>query len=543
MGTMKTNYLHLSNHDHLLNLVEIYSDALRRKEDKIDELCLQLSMAHSPLNKAEKPIAGPSVIHKHDVRTLEIKNIIEGIEEIYKKEMTQQDFSTFPDDFSLQFGEEHVGYSFPAPSSWVLSPIALIDSCPALLIRIISGCTLRAAAMVMERSDWDCHFGVRGLGNDEFLPSLGSNDSFCLILDLVYWLHGAVMIYTSLLSGLGICFYAPWLGVICICRRPLWVEWTVDDSDTTNLVTGSDILGGLNGSHVDIVDGVDLFALSCEPPFVVASIEGISHGYSDISLGQTGVFHLDCILRCVHQFTFSSHTQVLTMSLTAGKGELSMEHMGQHWYDIFPITGGESEFGKSLTLFIPVSCLQKQVSETWFDCTVEGDRVVQRQHGGFILGDGVLECGRIVVVTPYFNIYRRPLQLLQTVVEDFFGIAQLPSIYTCGSIRHYSRRMMSAYMPLDGDWLIAMSWVGWCSRVSFRDTRRLGDGTDWHHFWDILLRDADGYPLRWSSFHFLLLRIELGNRVLDMDHTEAPSQDILHGIDLSSLKFFSVGFD
>ncbi|GLJ07341.1 hypothetical protein SUGI_0064810 [Cryptomeria japonica] len=295
MGTMKMNYLHLlSDRDHLLNLVEVYSNALRRKEE-IDELCLQLSMTHSSSHKAEKTIASSSVIHEHDVRTFEIKQIIKGIEEICKKEKTQLDFNTFPDDFSLQFGEEHVGYNFPAPSLWVLPPIALIDSCPMLLIRIISGCTLRAAAMDMERSDWDCHFGVRGLGNDEFLPSLGSNDTFCFILDLVYWLHGTVLIYNSSLIGFGMCFYAPRLGVVYVSRRPLWVEWSVDDSDTMDLVTNSGIFGGLDGSHVDIV-GVDLFALERESSSVVVSTEGITNGHFDISLGQTGVFHLDCIL-------------------------------------------------------------------------------------------------------------------------------------------------------------------------------------------------------------------------------------------------------
>ncbi|GLJ46658.1 hypothetical protein SUGI_0983470 [Cryptomeria japonica] len=41
MGTIKTNYLHLlSDRDHLLNLVEIDSNALRRKEEEIDDLCL-----------------------------------------------------------------------------------------------------------------------------------------------------------------------------------------------------------------------------------------------------------------------------------------------------------------------------------------------------------------------------------------------------------------------------------------------------------------------------------------------------------------------
>lgn len=61
--------------------------------------------------------------------------------------------------------------------------------------------------------------------------------------------------------------------------------WTVDDSDTTILVIGSGIFGFLDGSHVDIVDEVDISTLSGELTFVVASTEGITHGHSDISLG------------------------------------------------------------------------------------------------------------------------------------------------------------------------------------------------------------------------------------------------------------------
>ncbi|GLJ46660.1 hypothetical protein SUGI_0983500 [Cryptomeria japonica] len=294
----------------------------------------------------------------------------------------------------------------------------------------------------------------------------------------------------------------------------------------------------------------------------------------------------------------------------AGKGDLSMELWGPSWYDMFLMIGGETKFGKSHTLFSPASCLWNPVFENWFDWIVEGDRVVQRQCGGFFPCGSDSECSSNAVVTPYYSIYRRPSQLLQvdwreilartwfltdlmlqfvvsvlhtyifehfqssaqTVVEDFLGIAQLPTSSTCESIRCYSRHMMSIDMPLDDDWLIAMSWVGWCSRVSFLDTWRLGDsegntvyvrnvivmmydsevnsliidvwsGTYWHQFWDILLRDADGYLLRWSSFHFLLPRIELGNRVSDMDLTKAPWQNILHGIDLSSLRIFSIGFD
>lgn len=250
-----------------------------------------------------------------------------------------------------------------------------------MLIRIISSCTLRAAAMDMDRRDWDCHFRVKGWGNDEFLPSLGGNDTYYSILDLVYWLHGAVLIYGSSLIEVGICFYAPTMAIINIFRRALWVDWIVDDSATMDLVTSSGILEQLDGTHDDDVNEVVLSALSREPSSIVTSTEWNTNDHSDFQLVQAGVFHLNCILRCAHQFTFSPHTQDLTMSLMAWEGELS-ECLDLHWYDTLMATNDESKFGKSLTLFSPASCLQKQVFKIWFEWTLEVIGVVQRQNGG-----------------------------------------------------------------------------------------------------------------------------------------------------------------
>ncbi|GLJ46659.1 hypothetical protein SUGI_0983490 [Cryptomeria japonica] len=53
------------------------------------------------------------------------------------------------------------------------------------------------------------------------------------------------------------------------------MEWTVDDLDTTDLVTSSGIFGGLEGYHVDVVDGVDLSALSCELSSVLPVRRGL----------------------------------------------------------------------------------------------------------------------------------------------------------------------------------------------------------------------------------------------------------------------------
>ena len=44
MKTMKSNYLHLlSDRDHLLNLTKIYSEVLRKKEEKVDTLSCDLT--------------------------------------------------------------------------------------------------------------------------------------------------------------------------------------------------------------------------------------------------------------------------------------------------------------------------------------------------------------------------------------------------------------------------------------------------------------------------------------------------------------------
>lgn len=54
MGALKTNYLHLlSDHDHLLNLVVVYSDALRRKEDEVDKLTHKLMVSSDSLRSTQ----------------------------------------------------------------------------------------------------------------------------------------------------------------------------------------------------------------------------------------------------------------------------------------------------------------------------------------------------------------------------------------------------------------------------------------------------------------------------------------------------------
>ncbi|GLJ15314.1 hypothetical protein SUGI_0251100 [Cryptomeria japonica] len=135
------------------------------------------------------------------------------------------------------------------------------------------------------------------------------------------------------------------LGIIHIYRSPLWVDWIVDDSEALDLVTSSGIsieLGTgshmgiveiiigqsdqedmipsscltwvMDDTHVGNVDAVEIPVLMCESFSVVASTEWNSHDHSDNPLVQEGVFHLDCVLRCAYQFTFSPHTQVLTIT-------------------------------------------------------------------------------------------------------------------------------------------------------------------------------------------------------------------------------------
>ncbi|GLJ07100.1 hypothetical protein SUGI_0058260 [Cryptomeria japonica] len=184
--------------------------------------------------------------------------------------------SIITDDFSLQFGEEHVGYSLPAPSSWVLPPITLIDGCPTMLIRMLTGCTLRAAAMGMDRRDWDFHFGVRGLGNDEFLPSLGGS---------------------GINEKLGTRSH---MGTIDIIIGQFGQEELIPDFCTLDLSTIPITVQAKDGTYDGNVDAGVPFALSCESTSVVTSTKWNTHDLFDIPLVQAGVFHFDYILRCAH---------------------------------------------------------------------------------------------------------------------------------------------------------------------------------------------------------------------------------------------------
>ncbi|KAH9322813.1 hypothetical protein KI387_017452, partial [Taxus chinensis] len=197
MGTMKTNYLHLlSDRDHLLNLAEVYSDALRRKEEEVDklsqelevtrdslvstqlalqdseshvdELFLELSLARDSLCISETQSSMAAKAHVEDSSMssssihIQDTGAVPCVLERHEESVRERYMIELSISFSLWVGDRHVGNSIPMSSSWVLPPTSLIDGCPPLLVGVLSGDTLRAAAVGMERSDWDGHFGIRG---------------------------------------------------------------------------------------------------------------------------------------------------------------------------------------------------------------------------------------------------------------------------------------------------------------------------------------------------------------------------------------------
>lgn len=184
LRTVNSNYLHLLlDRHHLLNLIEIYLDALRRKEDEVDklshelkassdslrmtrktlkeseihveELCLELSLARcsSCSTEAQSSMASSAQDEQSSVRSprVHIQDIgavpllLDRQEELVGDGCIVLDIERslikLLIDFSLWFGDRHVGNSIPAPSSWVLPPTSLIDCCPTLLVGVLLGYT------------------------------------------------------------------------------------------------------------------------------------------------------------------------------------------------------------------------------------------------------------------------------------------------------------------------------------------------------------------------------------------------------------------
>lgn len=97
-------------------------------------------------------------------------------------------------DYGLWYGDMHEGRSIPALSHWFLPPTLLIDGCPTLLVKEYSGYTLRTTTVWMVRRVWGHVLGVGGWFDAESLSSYEIGDTFCSIIDVIYILHGAVLI-------------------------------------------------------------------------------------------------------------------------------------------------------------------------------------------------------------------------------------------------------------------------------------------------------------------------------------------------------------
>jgi hypothetical protein len=111
-----------------------------------------------------------------------------------------------------------------------------------------------------------------------------------------------------------------------------------------------------------------LHDLSCETPPNACDGSGViwnPSDYSGIPLAQAGEFHLDCMVRYAHQFSFIPHTYDLTMFLMAHKGGLDKILHRSLWYDVLPSSEDEFKSCRSPTLFPPDGCIQKHESKTW----------------------------------------------------------------------------------------------------------------------------------------------------------------------------------
>ena len=74
----------------------------------------------------------------------------------------------------------------------------------------------------------DCYIGIWDSVDWRSLTLFGSSVCLGAIMDLISRLHGVVFSCSSILSDVGISFYAPMLGFIHISSRPYLLE-CVDD--------------------------------------------------------------------------------------------------------------------------------------------------------------------------------------------------------------------------------------------------------------------------------------------------------------------------
>lgn len=107
--SIKSNYLHLlSDRDHAIKFAEETYDAYQKKENEVDRLCLDLSLAHHSLCKGENQtlivatLEGPEV----DTRIMEIKQIVEGINELHNDETLLNFKEIHEDDGNWKVNQE-----------------------------------------------------------------------------------------------------------------------------------------------------------------------------------------------------------------------------------------------------------------------------------------------------------------------------------------------------------------------------------------------------------------------------------------------------
>jgi hypothetical protein len=114
-----------------------------------------------------------------------------------------------------------------------------------------------------------------------------------------------------------------------------------------------------------------MMILKCESFSVDGGMEWSTHDFVGIPWARVAEFHLDWIMRCAHQFIFSSHVQDLTISLVIQRGEMKNRSSSSLGYDMFP-------FDKSLMHEL----------ELCVDWILGIIRVVQRKSVGVVM-DGL----------------------------------------------------------------------------------------------------------------------------------------------------------
>jgi hypothetical protein len=62
------------------------------------------------------------------------------------------------------------------------------------------------------------------------------------------------------------------------------------------------------------------------------------------------------------------------------------------------------------------------------------------------------------------------------------------------------------------------------------------------HYWDSMRGDVETYSIWRDKFSLLIPRIGSGSGFVDLDFTEMPLQDMIHGSGFNTYRYFSLGF-